>query len=539
MESEGPVFSQTTLRRCAKLIGHKDTVLCMDNTHQIGNLLCSGSEDGTLRLWDLKTVNRGEPYSELRAIRSLVVPSKEAVTGVALRHLEEKKNRKAPVKPAGTFDSHEEYQVYVAAESQLFRFSLEGTSIVLRDPYIVHPYNTEEINQVSICHGYLAACDDSGQVKVLDIEQGEKAPKLYKTLTGQHTNICSSAVFRSGKNSEVITCGQDCRVVIWDVSTTRAVATFDTNKSVKVEENQGKFQMVNPPLAHCVAVSPEGNAAAVALADCSISIYHIPTKKQLEELKEFHTAGVCQVLFYRSSSDDATYLVSGGNDGKINVWRVPASHILHPRPKATVTENCIHIASVSHGSKINWLTFSKRSGLLCCAHGLGANDGNPFGGAMCQGGLERKEGEVDLHSFPTQDASMEISRLLCQESQGPTSSIQNGSNGPASISEQRENIIREDAPLSVEMKPVRRCFSAKQKEELYRLFIRSPYPTLEERVQVARRFYTTERRVQIWFQNQRSRLEPSCVQKVTCHRVQRRVEGFEVVLSKKVSHLET
>ncbi|PRP85338.1 retinal homeobox protein Rx2-like [Planoprotostelium fungivorum] len=53
----------------------------------------------------------------------------------------------------------------------------------------------------------------------------------------------------------------------------------------------------------------------------------------------------------------------------------------------------------------------------------------------------------------------------------------------------------------------RRAFTARQKEELNRFYMRSPYPSFEEREQLASRFQTSSRHIQVWFQNQRSRWE--------------------------------
>ncbi|PRP83699.1 retinal homeobox protein-like protein-like [Planoprotostelium fungivorum] len=67
-------------------------------------------------------------------------------------------------------------------------------------------------------------------------------------------------------------------------------------------------------------------------------------------------------------------------------------------------------------------------------------------------------------------------------------------------------------------KTPRKSFSARQKEELSNLYLRTPYPTLEEREQIARRFHTCQRHIQIWFQNRRAR-------------TQRKVEGCEVTVT--------
>ncbi|PRP89014.1 hypothetical protein PROFUN_02292 [Planoprotostelium fungivorum] len=61
-----------------------------------------------------------------------------------------------------------------------------------------------------------------------------------------------------------------------------------------------------------------------------------------------------------------------------------------------------------------------------------------------------------------------------------------------------------DSRKTEDRKRPRRNFSLKQREELHRLYLRSPYPSLEEREQMAKRMHASERQIQVWFQNQRA-----------------------------------
>ncbi|PRP86958.1 hypothetical protein PROFUN_04940 [Planoprotostelium fungivorum] len=83
-------------------------------------------------------------------------------------------------------------------------------------------------------------------------------------------------------------------------------------------------------------------------------------------------------------------------------------------------------------------------------------------------------------------------------------------------------------------KSPRRAFTARQKEELNRFYLRSPYPSFEEREQLASRFKTSSRQIQVWFQNQRSRWEKLSSITLNTSRVERTVEGFEVTTCRKM-----
>lgn len=96
-------------------------------------------------------------------------------------------------------------------------------------PLEIYNYNKEEINQV-VCNSkssFLAAADDGGDVKIIDIRQ----QCLYKTLRAGHESICSSVQFLPWKPWEVITGGLDSKLVMWDFSKGRPykVMDFDSN----------------------------------------------------------------------------------------------------------------------------------------------------------------------------------------------------------------------------------------------------------------------------------------------------------------------
>jgi WD40 repeat protein len=67
-------------------------------------------------------------------------------------------------------------------------------TVVLRESTAVMDFNTDEINQIRVNEkgAFVAACDDSGEIKVMDVRKGHA---LFKTLRG-HDNICASIVFR-------------------------------------------------------------------------------------------------------------------------------------------------------------------------------------------------------------------------------------------------------------------------------------------------------------------------------------------------------
>jgi WD40 repeat protein len=92
-------------------------------------------------------------------------------------------------------------------------------------PLHTYSFNSEEINQVAVNHKgtFLAAADDSGEIKVINLQNH----KLFKTLQGVHSNICSSAVFHPRRPWEVVSGGLDSKIVKWDFSRGRPLHVVD------------------------------------------------------------------------------------------------------------------------------------------------------------------------------------------------------------------------------------------------------------------------------------------------------------------------
>ena len=202
-------------------------------------VLLSGGEDGA-RLWDLKA---------RACVMQLGAGWLEEVATVALS-------------PSDT------NAAFAASDGAIRIFDVRKPDEAVSTVEI----NSDDINQVALNHKgeYLAAADDSGEVKVVEVWNR----KPFKTLGRQHTNICSSVQFRAGKPWEVVTGGLDGCVVHWDFSRARCLAKINMT-AAKTPEDAAEIdigkQMCNPPLVHSLACSPDGSCIAAALGDGSVA----------------------------------------------------------------------------------------------------------------------------------------------------------------------------------------------------------------------------------------------------------------------------
>ncbi|CAH1262059.1 WDR53 [Branchiostoma lanceolatum] len=172
---------QAMTQECRFTGGHQDSVLCL--ACSVDGVLASGGESGELCLWSVEKPGLLHQVSGLQDAD---------VTSVCFSVKQPHVLCAAVGESVHLYDSRD-----MAKAVHQFKF------------------NSEEINEVNFDEkeNFLAACDDSGEVKIIDFE----GRKLFKTLRG-HENICSSAKFCPKKTWGMVSGGLDQNVILWDFS---------------------------------------------------------------------------------------------------------------------------------------------------------------------------------------------------------------------------------------------------------------------------------------------------------------------------------
>ena len=247
-------------------------------------------------------------------------------------------------------------------------------------PLHMFHFNADEINQIDINSKGTLICagDDNGEIKVIDIEN----LCLYKTLTRQHNNICSTVRFNPRKPWEIFSGGLDCQLIRWDFSRGRPLFVLDIQESDRKggmndynEQTTGSY-MVNPPMAHSIDVFGSIHSFACGLGDGSVSVYSALSSKRLEAIcsTSLHSASVAYVRCLETPSEQEAralnhFVVSGGNDGKICISRLRYEQRETQTKAQKKQRNRLQQASgdldltltISHGSKVNWIAVCNKS----------------------------------------------------------------------------------------------------------------------------------------------------------------------------------
>ncbi|MBN3289525.1 WDR53 protein, partial [Polypterus senegalus] len=323
--------------------GHSTTVLCVG----VGTdgLLVSGAEKGALTLWNDEGVNLGQ----------LKLVGEDDVTCV-------------------TFSPLAANKVYVSHGENV---SLLDTRF-LKNVLACYHISEDEINCLSVneTDSFLAAADDLGAVKILDLSCGKIRCSLHR-----HSNICSSVAFLHNRPQSLVSCGLDMQVMLWSLQKTHPLWVLNMQElnDKKQSQQQNSSQLFNPPLVHTVSVADCGNRFACGSEDGWVNIFRV-TGSRFEQQMGFkaHSQGVSQV-HYVSFLNSSCWLLTGGNDGKVNLWDVSKEYLLstegksktgrkkgkkkHSDKKDIDTNNDRKLEEgnispticINHGKKVNWL----------------------------------------------------------------------------------------------------------------------------------------------------------------------------------------
>ncbi|KAK1275083.1 hypothetical protein QJS04_geneDACA023664 [Acorus gramineus] len=236
-----------------RLKGHEAALTCCIASRARPGVVVSSAEDGRICFFDLRC----------RDLLFSVEAGKGPVSSIC-------------------YKGGNEDVVYAALGTEVVGFDVHMASSW--KPLETYNYNKDEINQISFSSRstFLAAADDSGDVKIIDTRQ----KCLYKTLRSVHTSICSSVQFLSWRTWGAISGGLDSKLAMWDFSKGRPYKVIDFGRYATrmTETGNSSNQCFNPAFVHSIAVPEEdmsiglNKICAIARGDGIVEVIDIESE---------------------------------------------------------------------------------------------------------------------------------------------------------------------------------------------------------------------------------------------------------------------
>lgn len=358
-----------TMAIATKLTGHTKSLLCCHAPLSAPQLVATSSQDGTVCLFDIRSNV---------AVQRLECFGREAVTSIC-------------------FSPANSEILYAGAGRAVYcmdvRLGSSGREVQK------YNFNLEEINQVALNQkaSYLAAADDHGEIKVIDLH----THKLMKTLHGVHTNICSTVQFHPHRPWELISGGLDSKIVKWDFCKGKPIKVIDQGATVASYASNalGSQQLCNPPFVHALSTQESklsgeaGRVMAIAKGDGAVEIcdvglenwqelqrhgikfrhlnqdkkskgrtaQHMDTYDKLDDKVGAHSAAVSCVTLARFSQNGSV-IVSGSNDRSVNLWTWSQKDKKPDVEGHSATANGEPLLlNINHRKKVNWLSTAATS----------------------------------------------------------------------------------------------------------------------------------------------------------------------------------
>ena len=284
-------------RNIRALKGHKASINCLDVSVPSGHQLASGSDDQSVRIWDLRTE---------RASKSIVTCFQSSVESVR-------------------FHPYEQHRLFATCGNVLYEFDLRVDGVIIKTPVAMNDEiatKDNEINSLVISPNgdHLAVADDGGIVTILQTNH-IKAYQPQRLQKG-HSNIINTIAFHPMDTSNFFSGGFDCQLCSWDLESNKKgdhnalpLAIVNIGQLGKTMGGSMTKETINPPFVQCLSYLKNGTGVAVALGDGSLKIVDAKNPTTLWGVEwEAHngmaTALHCQYSSSGEMSD--TLIYSGG-----------------------------------------------------------------------------------------------------------------------------------------------------------------------------------------------------------------------------------
>ncbi|ARV61527.1 protein kinase [Nostocales cyanobacterium HT-58-2] len=288
-----PVVTSQKWQCVRTLRGHASMVLAVTVSLD-GQTIASGSNDNTIKLWQLETGKL------LRTLGRWFSGHSNIVHAVAF-------SPDGELLASGSWD--ETIKLWqVSSGKEIHTLTNDGSWInsVAFSPIPPNPYYPEKetyvrgfplLSKASVGLGWILASGGADcSVKLWRVSTGVK----ISTFIGHSDPVWSLAFSPDG---QLLASGSaDCTIKLWQVNTGQEIRTFT-----------GHSFFVNS-----VAFSPDGQLLASGSADCTIKLWQVNTGQEIRTFTGGHSDEVWSVAF----SPNGQLLASGSWDKTIKIWQI-------------------------------------------------------------------------------------------------------------------------------------------------------------------------------------------------------------------------
>ena len=244
-----------------KLRGHRGPVTCFEIAVGQKDLVLSGSEDKSVRLWDIRTLR-----------------TSKCMTGCFSDTVEALKYGVDP------------NLVYAASGCSVFLFDLRFEGVICKDSRaeVSCGETGDDINSIAINSkgDLLAVAMDNGLINLIPLQPKgifceNSGSTRYKRLSRVHTNIVNCINFKRNNPRELLSGGFDCIGCVWEVDRGRPKVSIKFQQLERTDGGEddaaalgsnNPMQIVNPPFVMSMNYICDGRCVVAALGDGTVRI---------------------------------------------------------------------------------------------------------------------------------------------------------------------------------------------------------------------------------------------------------------------------
>jgi WD40 repeat protein len=266
--------------------GHKGSINCIDATPEHEGLVSTGSDDMSIRIWDIRTE---------RSAKCILGCLKSPVEAVRFHPI----------------DSH---RLFAACGREIFEFDLRADGILIKIPRNVsETAATDDIDCIMFRDDgeELAVSDDNGVVTI--VEPNHLETRKPRRLKDVHSSLVNAIAYNPVNSHQIVSGGFDYQVCSWDLSgrglapAPSAVVNIDQlGCGAEASSAAHSSQMVNPPFVQCISYAYGGRAVVTVLGDGSLKVLDAADLYTLLASDPDAHSGMATALHVTSSSSSHT-----------------------------------------------------------------------------------------------------------------------------------------------------------------------------------------------------------------------------------------